>query len=134
MQNGLGCRCCTASHSVGLGMQQAQLAAQTGLECVNVPTATALVVFMQTLGGAVFISVGKNVLTSHLVSGMERLLIGGLDPVVIVNTGATDLRGLAPGESLPAVLEAFNGALRQVFLVSTGLASVTVLGALGLEW
>jgi hypothetical protein len=89
---------------------------------------------MQTLGGAVFISVGKNVLTSHLVSGMERLLIGGLDPVVIVNTGATDLRGLVPGESLPAVLEAFNGALRQVFLVSTGLASVTVLGALGLEW
>jgi hypothetical protein len=94
----------------------------------------ALVVFMQTLGGAVFISVGQNVLTSHLVSGIERLLIGGLDPVVIVNTGATDLRGLVPGESLPAVLEVYNGALRQVFLVSTGLASVTVLGALGLEW
>jgi hypothetical protein len=114
-------------------MQQAQLAAQTVLECVSVPTAMALVVSMQTLGGAVFIYVGQIVLTSHLVGGMERLLIGGLDPVVIVDTGATDLTGLVPGESLPAVLEVYNGALRQVFLVSTGLASVTVLGALELE-
>ena len=28
----------------------------------------------------------------------------------------------------------YNEALRQVFLISTGLASVTILGALGLEW
>ena len=119
--------------SLGLGMQQAQLAAQTVLKRADVPTGMALVVFMQTLGGAVFISVGQNVLTSHLVDGISRL-VDGLDPALIVNTGATDLRGLVPGELLPAVLEVYNEALRQVFLISTGLASVTILGALGLEW
>lgn len=119
--------------SLGLGMQQAQLAAQTVLKRADVPTGMALVVFMQTLGGAVFISVGQNVLTAHLVGGISRL-VDGLDPALIVNTGATDLRGLVPGELLPAVLEVYNEALRQVFLISTGLASVTVLGALGLEW
>jgi hypothetical protein len=124
--------------SLGLGMQQAQLAAQTVLKRVDVPTGMALVVFMQTLGGAVFISVGQNVLASHLVGGIERLLLlsvdGGLDPVVIVGTGATELRGLVSAEQLPAVLEVYGEALRRVFLISTGLASVTVLGALGLEW
>jgi len=119
--------------ALGLGMQQAQLAAQTVLKRVDVPTGMALVVFMQTLGGAVFISVGQNVLTSHLVGGISRL-VEGLDPAVIVNTGATDLRGLVPAEQLPAVLEVYCQALRQVFLISTGLASVTILGALGLEW
>ena len=119
--------------SLGLGMQQAQLAAQTVLKRADVPTGMALVVFMQTLGGAVFISVGQNVLTAHLVGGISRL-VDGLDPALIVNTGATDLRGLVPGELLPAVLEVYNEALRQVFLISTGLASVTILGALGLEW
>jgi hypothetical protein len=59
--------------SLGLGMQQAQLAAQTVLKCVDVQTGMALVVFMQTLGGDVFISVCQNVLTSHLVSGISRL-------------------------------------------------------------
>jgi MFS family permease len=120
--------------SLGLGMQQAQLAAQTVLKRVDVPTGMALVVFMQTLGGAVFLSVGQNVLTSHLVGGIGRLLVEGLDPAVIVNTGATDLRDLVPAEQLPAVLEVYSEALRRVFLISTGLASVTILGALGLEW
>jgi hypothetical protein len=120
--------------SLGLGMQQAQLAAQTVLKRVDVPTGMALVVFMQTLGGAVFLSVGQNVLTSHLVGGISRLLVDGLDPAVIVNTGATDLRDLVPAEQLPAVLEVYSEALRRVFLISTGLASVTILGALGLEW
>jgi hypothetical protein len=119
--------------SLGLGMQQAQLAAQTVLKRVDVPTGMALVVFMQTLGGAVFISVGQNVLTSHLVGGMSRL-VDGLDPAVIVNTGATDLRDLVPAEQLAAVLEVYSEALRRVFLISAGLASVTILGALGLEW
>lgn len=120
--------------SLGLGMQQAQLSAQTVLKRVDVPTGMALVVFMQTLGGAVFISVGQNVLTSHLISGTSRLLVDGLDPTVIVNTGATDLRDLVPVDQLAAVLEVYNGALRQVFLVSVGLSAVTILGALGLEW
>jgi hypothetical protein len=35
---------------------------------------------------------------------------------------------------LPAVLEVYNHALRQVFLISAGLSSAAILGALGLEW
>lgn len=119
--------------SLGLGMQQAQLAAQTVLKRADVPTGLALMVFMQTLGGAVFISVGQNVLTSRLVSGITQL-VEGLDPAMIVNTGATDLRDLVPADQLPAVLEVYNEALRQVFLIATGMAAVTILGAVGLEW
>jgi hypothetical protein len=84
-------------------------------------------------GGAVFISVGQNVLTSHLVSGILGL-VGGLDPAVVVSTGATDLRDLVPAEQLPVVLEMYNGALRWAFLISRGLVAVTILWALGLEW
>lgn len=119
--------------SLGLGLQQANLAAQTVLKRADVPTGLALMVFMQTLGGAVFISVGQNVLTAHLVSGITQL-VEGLDPAMVVNTGATELRHLVPAEQLPEVLEVYNQALRQVFLISTGLAAVSIIGALGLEW
>jgi hypothetical protein len=119
--------------SLGLGMQQAQLAAQTVLKRVDTPTGLALMVFFQTLGGAVFISVGENILTSHLVSGITEL-VEGIDPAMIVNTGATELRNLVPAEQLPAVLEVYNSALRQVFLISVGMSAVAILGALGFEW
>lgn len=119
--------------SLGLGMQQAQLAAQTVLKRVDVPTGLAIMVFMQTMGGAIFISVGQNILTSNLVSGVTKL-VKGVDPAMIVNTGATELRNLVPAEQLPLVLEAYNHALRQVFLISAGLSAVAILGALGLEW
>jgi len=32
------------------------------------------------------------------------------------------------------VLEVYNHALRQVFLISAGLSATAILGALGLEW
>jgi lipid-A-disaccharide synthase-like uncharacterized protein len=119
--------------SLGLGMQQAQLAAQTVLKKVDTPTGLAIMVFFQTLGGAVFISVGQNILTSRLVSGITEL-VEGIDPAMIVNTGATELRNLVPAEQLPAVLEVYNDALRQVFLISVGMSAVAILGALGFEW
>jgi hypothetical protein len=90
-------------------------------------------VFMQTMGGAIFISVGQNILTSNLVSGITQI-VEGVDPAMIVNTGVTELRHLVPVDQLPAVLEVYNHALRQVFLISAGLSSAAILGALGLEW
>jgi hypothetical protein len=90
-------------------------------------------VFMQTMGGAIFISVGQNILTSNLVSGITQI-VEGVDPAMIVNTGATELRHLVRADQLPAVLEVYNHALRQVFLISAGLSATAILGALGLEW
>lgn len=119
--------------ALGLGMQQANLAAQTVLKRADVPTGLALTVFAQTMGGAIFISVGQNVLTSNLVKGITQI-VTDIDPQSIVNTGATDLRELVPAELLPDVLEVYNNALRQVFLISAGMAAVSVIGALGLEW
>ncbi|RMY77621.1 hypothetical protein D0864_09436, partial [Hortaea werneckii] len=59
---------------VGLGMQQATIAAQTVLRKQDVPTGVALLFFAQQLGGAIFVSVGQNVLDSKLVSGIVKLV------------------------------------------------------------
>ena len=68
------------------------------------------------MGGAIFISVGQNILTSNLISGITQI-VEGIDPAMIVNTGATELRHLVPADQLPAVLGVYNHALRQVFLI-----------------
>ncbi|KAI6897419.1 MFS general substrate transporter [Hortaea werneckii] len=118
---------------VGLGMQQATMAAQTVLRKQDVPTGVALLFFAQQLGGAIFVSVGQYVLNSKLVSGIVRL-VPDLSPERILNTGATKLRRIVPAQDLQGVLVAYNSALRQVFVVATAMACLAALGAFSLEW
>jgi MFS family permease len=118
---------------LGIGMQQGNMAAQTVLDRKDVPMGISLVMLTQMLGGAIFISVGQNILDKNLVSGIAKL-VPGIDPKLIVNTGATALRNLVPAEKLPEILIAYNDALRQVFLVAVGTGAAAAIGALALEW
>ncbi|KAK5129720.1 hypothetical protein LTR08_002931 [Meristemomyces frigidus] len=117
----------------GLGMQQGGMAAQTVLSRKDVPMGVSLMFFCQQLGGAIFISVGQNVFESKLVSELIRL-VPDLSPEEIVNTGATDLRRIVSPQDLPAVLEVYNSALRQVFVVAAAMACLAAIGAFALEW
>lgn len=118
---------------LGMGMQQGSMAAQTVLKRHEVPTGVSLMFFCQMLAGAIFVSVGQNVLDTHLVSGIVGT-ISGIDPRTIVSTGATDLREIIPGSEMQSVLYIYNNALKQVFYVAVGMASIAAIGAFALEW
>jgi hypothetical protein len=117
---------------LGLGMQQGNLAIQAVLPRKDVSTGTALVLFAQSLGGTVFISVAQNIFVSKL--GVYLGDVKGIDAPAIVNSGTTGLRHLVPIEVLPLVLDAFSRALVKTFYVSLGTSCVGALGALGMEW
>lgn len=117
----------------GLGAQQPSVAAQTVLPRKDVAIGASVMMFCQVLGGAVFICVGNNIFQSALVKNLAHIsAITNLDSVAHV--GATDLREMVPKEILPQVLVAYNGALRDMFYLVTGLTSLMVLGAASMEW
>lgn len=118
---------------LGIGMQQPIMAAQTVLARPDVPTGIALMFFSQQLSGAIFISAGQAVFDTSLVSGLARA-VSGLSPAQIVGTGATDLRHIVPDGDLHAVLVAYNGALRHVFVVAICMACLSCIGAFAIEW
>lgn len=121
---------------VGFGMQQPIIAAQTVLKLDDVPVGTSLIIFMQTLGGALFISVAQNIFTNRLVSNLLEK-VPTLDPSIVLRTGATSLKHAIDADHadlLPDVLFAYNGALTQTFYVSLALAALSIFGAVGIEW
>lgn len=118
----------------GLGFQQVSLAAQAVLPQSEVPTGTAIAMFVQLLGGAVFVSVGENVFTNKLVEGIAAARIPGLDPQTVVAMGATDLRRLVSPEHVGAVMAAYMDALVRVYRVGLITACLSGLGAVGMEW
>ncbi|KAE8350912.1 major facilitator superfamily domain-containing protein [Aspergillus coremiiformis] len=118
---------------VGIGMQQPMMVVQTALPLSYVPTATALVMFCQTLGGTLFVSVAQNVFQNQL----RRNILAkapGVDIVKVVGAGATMLRQAVSKDMLPAVLEAYNDAVTQTFYAALAIGAIALAAALPIQW
>ncbi|KAJ7124622.1 major facilitator superfamily transporter [Mycena crocata] len=116
----------------GLGMQQPLVAAQTVLPLKDIPIGTSIILFSQTLGGAVFISIAQNVFANKLVSGLAG--VPGVSPALVLSAGATSLKNAIPEAQLPAVLVAYNQALMAAFDVAVAMSCFSLVGALIMEW
>lgn len=118
---------------VGMGLQQPLIAAQTVLDLPDVPVGTALMIFAQSIGSSIFISVGQNVFTNRLISSLQEQT-PDLDPNVVVSAGATGFRGTVSPEDLEGVLFAYNQALVAAFYVAVAMAVLTIVGSAMVEW
>jgi len=120
---------------IGLGMQQPMVAIQASLSIDDVPVGTSVVILMQTLGAAVFVSVAQAVFQNRLIQNLQAGIPGAnFNPAGLLQAGATDIYSKVPPELLPTVLVAFNDALTHVFLVSVSMSSLTMIGSLAMEW
>lgn len=114
-------------------MQQPMMAVQCVLDIDRVPTGTSVIIFMQTLGGALFVSVGQNVFENKLLQGLAEY-VPTLDPSIVLNTGATSIQQTIQKQYLAGVTLAYNNALTKTFVVATAMAALSLLGALAIEW
>src|ERR1700733_3338185 len=76
---------------IGMGMQQPLIAVQTVLDISQVPIGTSVIVFVQTLGGALFVSIGQNVFSNKLLENLAKYA-PSIDPSVILKIGATSIQ------------------------------------------
>jgi hypothetical protein len=85
------------------------------------------------LGSTILVTVGQALIQSRLV---ERLQPGfpGVDLRSLAQGDAVSIRKLARKERLPAVLSAYNDALRSVWYLSLALACLVLLASFGMEW
>ncbi|KAK2738275.1 MFS sugar transporter [Myotisia sp. PD_48] len=118
---------------VGIGFQLSLIAAQAVLELEDVAIGTVVMMFCQTLGGALFISVGQNVFGNRLVSGIAEAA-PGLDASIVLRVGATELDKLIPKEFLAATQVAYNNALTNTWYVAVAMSVLSIIGAFGIEW
>ena len=118
---------------VGMGMQNSLVAVQATLPMADVPIGTALIMFSQTLGGALFISVGQNVFTNQLIKNLASA-VPDLDPSIVLRVGATEIKKEIPKIFLNGVLAAYNKALSETYYVSAATAAMSIIGAVFVEW
>jgi MFS family permease len=118
---------------VGFGMQQPLIAVQTALPQADIAIGTAIMMFSQTLGGALFISVAQNVFTNQLLKNL-RTVVPSLDSGFVLTVGATELKNRIPKEFLKGVISAYNDSLAETFYVSVAAGALSIIGAAFVEW
>jgi hypothetical protein len=118
----------------GLGFQLPQIAAPAVLPLKDVAQGVSITFFAETLGGALFTSIGENVLDNKLVKYIEAMNISSIDPKVVVGLGATQLRTYVTSAFVRQAVEAYNHALVNTFQTTVVIACLSVFGAAGMEW
>jgi len=123
-----------AGIGVGASIQIPYAAVQVVLSQKDLPLANALVIFFNSLGGALATSIAESIFSNTLVNELKRQ-VPQVDPSLIVNAGATRLREVVtPHELLPAVLRVYNTAVTRAFLLSVATGGLAFLSSLGVEW
>jgi hypothetical protein len=121
---GVGAGCC---------VQIPFVAVQVVTSARDMPIANACVMFFNSLGGAIAISIAQNIFVNELASEIPRYA-PGVDPRVVIEAGATYVRGVVPGEMLAGVLEAYTNAITSAFVLAIATPGVAFLLSFGMEW
>ncbi|KAK3383723.1 major facilitator superfamily domain-containing protein [Lasiosphaeria ovina] len=123
-----------ASVGFGISIQQGFTAVQTVLDPKDMAVGTAAVVAAQSLGGAIFLSVGNSVFQNQLLKASAANLLPGVDIKAVIDRGAAAFRDIVPADKLPVMIEVYNKALRTVFTVSIPLGALATIISCFIEW
>ncbi|PHH92575.1 hypothetical protein CDD83_6737 [Cordyceps sp. RAO-2017] len=117
----------------GLGGQNVMLVAQVAVPDDDMPMATSVLTFTQLLSSAIFLAVGQNIFQNQLLRHLTARL-PQLSASSIINSGTASVRNSVAPEQLPDVLQAYNDAVTETFYVAVAAATLSILGALAMDW
>ncbi|KAF2450925.1 MFS general substrate transporter [Karstenula rhodostoma CBS 690.94] len=98
----------------------------------DIPTAVVLILFFESLGGALATSIAQNIFTDSLLEELGN--INGVDSAAVVEAGFKDFRRLVPSELLDRVIRAFEDALGNVFWLALASSVAALLISTAMEW
>nr|POE74055.1 putative efflux pump gsfj [Quercus suber] len=104
----------------GIASQIPIITVQATAPLTDLAEVTAMLLFLQTLGGAAMTSAAQagfiNVMLNHLPTTAP-----GVNPLLVVGTGATNLRNVFSEDQIPGILMAYMQGLKTSFAI--GIAS-----------
>ncbi|KXT06987.1 hypothetical protein AC578_7252 [Pseudocercospora eumusae] len=118
---------------IGLGLQIPLIAVQAVLPNEQVAEGTAIIIFIQTLGGSIFIAIAQNVFNSKL---QANIISSGvpLNPGLVLSEGATGLVDAVPAQYLAPLRKAYNDAIINTFYVALASACLSIVGSVLIPW
>lgn len=99
----------------------------------EVSTATAVILFFQSLGGALIVSAGQSIFQNKLIAKLTQSN-PELPPLSVASADATTLRHIFSDGQLQGILEAYVHGISRAFAISIAVAALSALIALVPRW
>ncbi|KAL9078696.1 MAG: hypothetical protein Q9157_002382 [Trypethelium eluteriae] len=125
-----------AGIGIGIAIQVPIIVAQGVVEPTDLSSATAMLLFFQTLAGAIFISIAQTIFSNELVKAVAHN-VPSVNAGQVVLTGATDIRSAYPADVVPAIIQSFMDALKNTYILAiacAGLSAVTAFAIAVFDW
>lgn len=117
----------------GVGFSGPQNAVQTVLPAEDVSIGLSIMLFAQSFGPAVSISIAQVLFTNRLSINLKDKL-PGLNHTNIDNQGLVEMVTSLPVDQLQPALQGVDESLVQTWYLVIGLACATLVGSLSIEW
>ncbi|KIW68756.1 hypothetical protein PV04_04678 [Phialophora macrospora] len=120
---------------IGLGLifQIPVIVGQAIVKPSDLSSVSAIILFFQTIGGAVFISAAQAGFTNKMLHQLPSKA-PTVDAGKVLATGATDLRRVFTPAQIPGILDAYMDGLRVPFIIAIACACLTFLIAFAPRW
>ena len=118
---------------LGLGFQIPIIVGQASVALSDIASISAVLLFVQTIGGSFFVSAGQAAFENTLVGSLATYA-PSISPPQIITTGATEIRNVFPAEDVRGILLSYLAGLHVVFAMAVALAGVTLVVALFAPW
>jgi hypothetical protein len=122
-----------AEIGLGLILQIPVMVAQASVIPSDISSVSAIILFFQSIGGAIFISAAQAGFANKLLKELP-IRAPTVNPGLVIATGATDLRKVFNAEELPGILSAFMEGLRVSYITSIACACATSFIAFAPRW
>ncbi|TQV92848.1 efflux pump antibiotic resistance protein [Cordyceps javanica] len=117
----------------GIGFSGPQNAVQTTLAEEDIPLGLSVILFAQSLGPAVAVTVAQVLFSNKLSSSLARLNIG-FNQTEMAERGLLEIFQIIPPESLDEALGGFEKSLSAAWYLAVAFACMTLVGTLLVEW
>ena len=117
-----------AGNGTGATIQLPIIVAQGTAQPSDISSVSSIILFFQTVCGAIFISVAQVLFTNKLLQEVTAN-VKGVNPSLVVATGATKLRTVFSAQ-LPAILRSYMAGLKDAYALAIALGGVATIIAL----
>lgn len=95
----------------------------------------AIIIFCQNMGGAVFLVAANSIFANGLRKELQKHINEiGVNPDIILNTGATTIRSIVSGDRLIVALKCYTTAISHVMYLGIGASVAAFAFGWGLGW
>ncbi|KAF3483208.1 MFS gliotoxin efflux transporter GliA [Arthroderma uncinatum] len=112
----------------GVALQIPVIVSQALAKPEDLSSATAMILFLQTMGAAIWVSAAQTAFVNRLLLKLPQLA-PNVNPALVIRTGASELHKVFSGKDLEGVITAYGDGLKVTFILCIALAGISVLAA-----